>query len=147
MQTFLPYSNFKRTAEILDYKRLGRQRVESLQILNSIHTGKGWINHPAVRMWIGFEELLKHYMNIMITEWVSRGYNNTMKIEAVNFDRIKKPKWLGLKAFHDSHKSNLLRKDFEHYKKFNWNVDSNIPYWWPVFLDKKTKEWRSKNVS
>ena len=36
MQTFLPYPDFKKSASCLDYKRLGKQRVEGLQILNAI---------------------------------------------------------------------------------------------------------------
>ena len=33
MQTFLPYEDFTKTAQCLDYKRLGKQRVEAYQIL------------------------------------------------------------------------------------------------------------------
>jgi hypothetical protein len=36
MQTFLPYPSFEETAKILDYKRLGKQRVEAYQIANII---------------------------------------------------------------------------------------------------------------
>ena len=36
MQTFLPYPSFEETASILDYRRLGKQRVEGFQILNII---------------------------------------------------------------------------------------------------------------
>jgi len=34
MQCFLPYSDFDESAKCLDYRRLGKQRVECLQILN-----------------------------------------------------------------------------------------------------------------
>ena len=34
MQTFLPYSDFEQSLSCLDNKRLGKQRVESMQILN-----------------------------------------------------------------------------------------------------------------
>ena len=40
MQTFLPYSNFHLTAEVLDRKRLGKQRVECLQILRTLKQGE-----------------------------------------------------------------------------------------------------------
>ena len=36
MQIFLPYKSFKKSAEVLDYQRLGKQRVEALQIINII---------------------------------------------------------------------------------------------------------------
>ena len=53
MQTFLPYPDFAESARCLDRQRLGKQRVETAQILRCIvenRTG-GWANHPAVRMW------------------------------------------------------------------------------------------------
>ena len=36
MQIFLPYKSFKKSAEVLDYQRLGKQRVEALQSINII---------------------------------------------------------------------------------------------------------------
>lgn len=39
MQTFLPYPNFVESAKCLDDKRLGKQRVECLQILNVLQMG------------------------------------------------------------------------------------------------------------
>lgn len=36
MQTFLPYKDFAECARVLDDKRLGKQRVECLQILNAL---------------------------------------------------------------------------------------------------------------
>jgi len=33
MQTFLPYASYAKTAETLDQKRLGKQRVETLQVM------------------------------------------------------------------------------------------------------------------
>ena len=37
MQTFLPYPDFRESLESLDYKRLGKQRVEALQLVKSIY--------------------------------------------------------------------------------------------------------------
>ena len=39
MQTFLPFPDFKMSAQVLDYKRLGKQRVEALQILKTLKIG------------------------------------------------------------------------------------------------------------
>lgn len=36
MQTFLPYDSFKKSARVLDQRRLGKQRVECLQILGAL---------------------------------------------------------------------------------------------------------------
>ncbi|MDQ1681515.1 MAG: hypothetical protein QOH99_56, partial [Frankiaceae bacterium] len=35
MQTFLPYADFGASARVLDDRRLGKQRVETLQILRA----------------------------------------------------------------------------------------------------------------
>ncbi len=83
MQTFLPSSDFSESALMLDYKRLGKQRVEGMQLLNAMqpdYPHKGWLSHPAKKMWEGYETALKLYVNTMILEWKSRGYNNTMKL-------------------------------------------------------------------
>ena len=135
MQTFLPYSDFDETAKCLDYKRLGKQRVEAWQIhqiVSGQRTKGGWINHPAVRMWMGFPNLLAWYYNAMVDEWVSRGYKHTMEIIMVP-PSITEPLWMGDKDFHDSHKSNLLRKDPEFYGQYGWEVTPTLPYYWPDY--------------
>ena len=116
MQTFLPTSNFRTSAKVLDYKRLGKQRVEGKQILNALspdYDKKGWVNHPATIMWRGFENALKYYTNCMIEEWIARGYNNTMEFYKID-GPIVYPKWLGNNEFHKSHRMNLLRKDYDY---------------------------------
>lgn len=135
MQTFLPYPSFEETARILDYRRLGKQRVEGLQILNIIqrpeYIGR-WMNHPAVKMWRGYDMALKLYVNTMIEEWKRRGYRNTMLYYDIRPDELIYPWWVGDTAFHDSHKSNLLRKYPEYYRQFGWDVPDDLPYMWPV---------------
>ena len=117
MQTFLPYPNLKKSLKVLDSRRLGKQRVEAFQILNVLlerTDKKGWRNHPAVKMWKGYENALKLYLNKAIKLWISKGYKNTMKLEVIK-GKIILPKWFGKKEFHNSHKSNLLRKDKSKY--------------------------------
>ena len=136
MQTFLPYSNFQKTAEVLDWRRLGKQRVEGMQIIKTILTPeqKGWQNHPIVIMWTPYINALKHYTNVMIREWINRGYNNTMEIypvdEMINDDMVEFPHWLGKESFHSSHRANLLRKDYEYYSQFGWTENPEKPYLW-----------------
>ena len=135
MQTFLPYSDFQKSVEILDYRRLGKQRVETFQVFNILlerTATKGWVNHPVTKMWRGFEEALKLYQNITITEWIKRGYKNTMQFETIeDMQRITLPHWFGNKDFHRSHRSNLLRKDFEYYSQ-HFDEPSDLEYYWPV---------------
>lgn len=129
MQTFLPYRSFQKSARCLDSKRLGKQRVEAKQILNTLqHVSTGWRHHPAVKMWKGYEDALEQYLREMIVEWVRRGNANSIPIPRKS--TYQAPPWLGWKRFHQSHKSNLLRKHPAYYGD-KFKVESNLPYYWP----------------
>lgn len=139
MQTFLPHWNFFACAQTLDNRRLGKQRVECLQILKALRgETKGWRNHPATLMWYGHEDCLGVYMNCMIGEWVRRGFANTIPLHP---DRDRPypgyfPAWMGdnelFCKINASHRSNLLRKDPEFYGKYGWLESPDLPYLWPV---------------
>jgi len=138
MQTFLPYESFEKSAEVLDNKRLGKQRVECLQILQVLKKGdkaKGWKNHPAVKMWKGHETWLISYGVSICDEWIQRGFKDSCRVKIenlVNYSKISSyPPWLGNRKFHTSHKSNLLRKDITHYSKF-FKCKEDYPYVWPT---------------
>jgi hypothetical protein len=133
MQTFLPYSSFQKSAEVLDNKRLGKQRVEAFQILKALENPLyGWQHHPAVQMWRGHEEALKYYFNCMLLEWLKRGFKNSMQFYSLSCLNCKMPDWIGNEEFHKSHRSNLLRKDFNFYSQFFTDVDANMLYYWPT---------------
>ena len=148
MQTFLPYESFEKSAQTLDWRRLGKQRVEGMQIINAI-TGKtrkdgkpykGWINHPCSVMWKDYGPALKHYTNVFIQEWINRGYNNNM--EFYDTGKIIMPDWIGNEKFHSSHRANLLRKDFDYYSQFGWTENPERPYVW----HDKEKLWYEQQV-
>lgn len=149
MQTFLPYPSFNASARCLDYRRLGKQRVECKQLLLALgvpvgeHSPKptAWVNHPAARMWRGYEYSLVEYAIEVCWEWRRRGYNDTLLSQfkecwwqiAWNSDRtMQPPGWLGSESLHASHRSNLLRKDREWYSRFGWSESDDLPYVWPV---------------
>lgn len=174
MQTFLPYPDFNESARALDDKRLGKQRVECLQILQTLAKGPiqrsltreygfkynpqegvftrrtPWYNHPAVRMWRGYEYRLTCYAICICEEWQQRGYADTCMVKMVelyktlrtqhgpcSLDTVSEqdkhnPPWLGNPAFHAAHRSNLLRKNPTHYSQFGWTEPHNLPYIWPV---------------
>ena len=134
MQTFLPYPSYSKSVNCLDYKRLGKQRVEAMQIYNVLTEPNrlAWKNHPAVKMWRGYEDALAVYHNLCIIVWMSRGYNNTMQlIKAGSSAKIKYPQWLGDERLHSSHRANLLRKDYTFYSKYKWTEDPVMEYFWP----------------
>ena len=147
MQTFLPHESFEKSAQVLDWRRLGKQRVEAHQVLNVLlgrTETKGWVNHPITRMWDSYEPALQLYFNLCVEEWVNRGYNNTMVLEDVpEPGGILYPHWLGNDLLHSSHRANLLRKDKEYYSKFCWNEDSTNPYCW---YDTDKQQWYLQHV-
>lgn len=149
MQTFLPHLSFIQSAECLDTKRLGKQRVESKQILLALgfdvgeHRGNSmsrWRHHPAVRLWRGYEWWLARYSVEVCLAWRARGYRDSLVSQFQDVsERIAElrgpgpaPHWLGMKEFHASHRSNLLRKLPDYYSRFGWSEPSDLPYVWPV---------------
>lgn len=150
MQTFLPYADFRATAEVLDDRRLGKQRVEALQILRALTVpGYGWQHHPAVLMWRGYEEALARYGLEICRVWEERGHADTCAgkivddLRAAGVERGPReqadllaagalPAWLGDEALHRSHRSALRRKDAGHYAEAFGDVPDDLPYVWPV---------------
>jgi hypothetical protein len=146
MQTFLPYRSFRRSARVLDRARLGKQRVEALQILRALtRPTYGWQHHPAVGMWRGHEDALVAYAAEICAEWCRRGSPDTC-LEQILVERgVESPRtqeeleasgelppWLGRRAFHRSHRSALVRKQPEWYRHHFPTVPDDLPYVWPV---------------
>jgi hypothetical protein len=133
MQTFLPYPSFSDSVKCLDYRRLGKQRVEAWMIIEILRGKESrWKNHPAVLMWEGYELALTRYYNLCIWEWAERGYKNE-KLSIIDVSASPDPWWIGMGEFHISHQSNLLRKFPEYYTQyFSKDVPNSLPYWWPT---------------
>ena len=124
---------------MLDNKRLGKQRVETLQILNTLAgRSNAWQNHPAVRMWKGYEPALIDYGIAICEEWRGRGYKDTCleKIAAFrsSFPENKQlPPWLGKRKFHHGQQAKLLRKLPAYYGN-HFSVSPELEFEWPVPL-------------
>ena len=178
MQTFLPFADFSKSAACLDDKRLGKQRVECLQILKALQsparcepckgTGtlsfgwirgvaqsmaqcprckasgyipRAWANHPATRMWRGYEHTLTNYLEAVIEEWEFRGVEDTVwrrvneefrDIVNTAYSDCMYPHWLGDERLHSSHRAALLYKLPAHYSQFGWTETPKQDYYWPV---------------
>jgi len=138
MQTFLPYDSYQETARCLDYRRLGKQRVETLQILRALSgDSRGWVNHPATRMWRGHRVHLISYGIAICDEWIRRGYRDTCGGKILSYldsayaaQEYDMPQWLGYEPLHASHRSNLLRTDPIYYGAFGWRESADLPYVW-----------------
>lgn len=146
MQTFLPYPDFKKSLESLDDKRLAKQRVETYQLIAGLEGrltlkgkpySKGRVNHPISQMFRDNIPALKQYLNDSIDVWIARGKNNNMVKEIIT-EEIIMPLWFGNEEFHKSHRSNLLRKNPDYYKKHGWEDDPNLPYRW---YDMNRNQW------
>jgi hypothetical protein len=139
MQTFLPYPDYAASAKVLDRQRLGKQRVENLQIIKALlDPTYGWQNHPAVKMWRGHIISLLDYQAAICSEWVGRGYKDTcldksfaLLNEYGGELRIIRPYWMGNMEIHTSHQSNLMRKFPEHYGQY-FDVPNDLEYVWPT---------------
>ena len=149
MQTFLPVADFADSARFLDSPRLGKQRVETLQVLRALELPDyGWASHPVVRMWQGRTPGLVAYGLAMVSVWRERGFADTTETligefapEVVGAPQAELaaagllPSWVGDEALHRSHRSNLLAKDPEFYRprfteRFGPEPD-DLPYIWP----------------
>ena len=144
MQTFLPYADFKKCADVLDNKRLNKQHVECFQIIKTLETNsKSWRQHPITRMWENNIDALKEYANCIKIECLNRNF----KSEKIPFytlpNEIIYPKWLGWKLVHISHQSNLMRKNASYYSQFGWKEYDITGYYWAV--TPKTKQAQKVN--
>ena len=149
MQTFLPVADFQESARLLDSPRLGKQRVETLQILRALELPDyGWANHPVVTMWRGHTAGLVVYSLAMVRIWRERGFGDTTDQQIAEFapQVVGRPQaelaaagllpsWVGDEAVHRSHRPNLIAKDPEFYRPrfaelFGAEPD-DLPYVWP----------------
>ncbi|GAB3156803.1 MSMEG_6728 family protein [Micromonospora sonneratiae] len=150
MQTFLPYPDFLRSARHLDQRRLGKQRVETLQILRGLTwPGYGWRHHPAVKMWAGYEEALVRYGLDVCSVWTETGRADTCAntlltdlAAACGITTVRTqtelasagdlPPWLGRDDLHLSHRVSLLNKDPDFYRPLFGDLPGDVPYVWPA---------------
>lgn len=149
VQTFLPCPDFAESARLLDPRRLGKQRAETIQVLRALTVpGYGWRHHPAAAMWAGYEEALVRYGLTVSETWLALGHVDTTAATlladlhaATGLDVIRDqraladagelPPWLGDEAFHRAHQSALLRKDPAFYRPRFSDVPDDLPYVWP----------------
>jgi hypothetical protein len=152
VQTFLPYPDFAASAAALDNRRLGKQRVEALQVLRAVtRETYGWKRHPVVRMWTGYPEAIAAYGLAVCDEWVRRGCADTCAAtiradlaeaglppprsqeELARLGNV--PGWLGDERLHRSHQAALVRKNPEYYQPLFPDADQQLPYFWPTAVE------------
>ncbi|GGS12171.1 MSMEG_6728 family protein [Streptomyces sp. MBT70] len=118
-QAFLPDSDFRRSALLLDRRRLGKQRVEALRALRGLTVpGYGRRRHPAVRMRCGYEEALVRYGLEICRVWREQGSQDNCATSLVTRRRRHPPRCSRARpgrspvrgtAVHRGHQSALVR--------------------------------------
>jgi hypothetical protein len=145
MQTFLPFPSFDESAAVLDTPRLGKQRVETLQILRALVVPTyGWQRHPAVTMWRGFVPALTAYGLATVGAWTDRGHADSVREQLLEFapevaGRPQSwlarqgllPAWVGNPRLHESHRSRLIAKAPEIYRARFPGTPEGVDYLWP----------------
>lgn len=137
MQSFLPYSSYLKSAQVLDRLRLGKMRLESLTILKTnLGLSKAWASHPCTKQWKGFELSLAHYCWEIIQEWKRRGYKDSCEEKLLRLVSYKEfynstpPFWMCDEDFHSRHRAALLYKNYGWYSQFGWTEMPILDYKW-----------------
>jgi len=145
MQTFMPFQGFRASVDALDDKRLGKQRVETLQVMRALTIPTyGWQHHPVVAMWRGFRPALMAYQDATCAAWIERGFADTcLGKTLVDLGRVAEdltayergafplPPWTEREDVHRSHRSKLVQKFPEFYRERFPDVPDDLDYVWP----------------
>jgi hypothetical protein len=131
MQVFIVGTPLE-TAKALDARRLQKQIVECLQILDALNGAKAWSNHPCILQYKGHERWLLNYMYCLT------GYIQCDILFALNSNHNCQeitPNFHTQEYF-DQMKRRLYTKDNEHYKQWAYLGESDVNWY---FVD---GEWR-----
>lgn len=125
MQTFHPSVSHIATAMALDYRRLGKQRVECKQILLALlGESRGWVNHPVTKRWSGYERELCRYAIAICEVWRAKGYRDSLlpyfqaKLKELPASSDEFPPWL-TPEFSRGHRALLYSKDPTYYAQWH----------------------------
>ena len=149
MQTFAPEGrDIRRGFQVLDRQRLGKQRVETYQILRTLlGLSDGWASHPATLMWSNHIPALAYYGYVNCQVWKERGYNDNLQHHFANVVRAARTRrmqrWCSLTTappmfldeIMESHRSALIRKAPEHYSHIWPDTPRDLEYVWVLDYD------------
>lgn len=131
MQVFIVGTPLE-TAKALDGRRLQKQIVECLQILDALNGAKAWSNHPCVLQYKGHERWLLNYMHCLT------GYIQSDMLFALNSNGNcqKLTPNFHTQEYFDQMKRRLYTKNKEHYSQWAYLGESDVNWY---FVD---GEWR-----
>jgi hypothetical protein len=97
----------------------------------------GYIYHPAVLMWLGYEESLKMYLNAHILVSIERGIKNKMDTYEIHVDTVRPP-WTHDPNFITRHRAVLLKKELDRHETPWYQlkpefmiIPTSFIYYWP----------------
>ena len=97
----------------------------------------GYIYHPAVLMWLGYEESLKMYLNAHILASIDRGIKNKMDTYEIS-PNVARPPWTYDSDFITRHRAVLLNKELDRHetpwyqlKPEFMGIPNTLIYYWP----------------
>ena len=125
MMTFLPFADFRASAEALDTKRLQNQRTEARFVIEHLEKRgfDGMGAYGAVRMWTGYRDAVAAYYNACLDAYEGRGFKNGPTMgRAVVPSKVEMPPWLGDARFHAAQRAQLLLKAPEYYGSKGWDA-------------------------
>jgi len=159
MQVFMSEYTFEESAKVLDNKRLVKQLLEGRQILAALAgQTKGWRNHPATRMFEGYEPALFDYLYYVAKEMEQRGYktennwNEIARLALVHFtvdSDYEMPPWFvdraTLHSVVTTHRRSLYNKAPELYPQYEYEASigadfvccDRCNYYWPTHIKEK----------
>lgn len=154
MQTFMPFRDFQEVGRVLDLKRLRKQLVEVQQIYNAAIHDRGWVNHPATKMWAPYTPYLLVYGDMLYEQYFLRTgriheSGEFIRRELNNLDaKVVVPIWLRDKYliidYFYTHQRNLLRKDYNLYAAAFPNELPDDVYLW---FDMDKRQWYYQKVA
>ena len=126
MQIFIIGTPFE-TAKDLDPRRLNKQIIETKQIIDAIlGVGKGWFNHPIVKMYKNNPQFLMMYLVCL------ESYRDGDYIKALQFSdgaMMQKPDFID-EYLITQMKRRLYTKDNNHYSQWKDLGQSNVNFYY-----------------
>jgi hypothetical protein len=140
MQTWITDYDFYKSASNLDTKRLGSQIYEGIHILASlldvndklVNPKRNVKNHPAAKLWIGYEKELLFYIHEHLWFWFGKNYSSIINYEnykillhVLGWCSAKTLNWITDNLI-QTHRSALIQKNPDHYRRIWPDCPTNL---------------------
>lgn len=136
---YMPYPDFQRSVEVLDYRRLNVMMISCFNLLSfysKAHTSLAIPRYHGIGMWawFGYEKALLKLAETCEKEWLKRGYKTKFRSQWYHNSRWSSqpdvPDWLSDSEFCESQQAYLVKKNPELYRPLFPDVDPNLPLKW-----------------